>query len=302
MLKRRGFTLIELMLGIVMLGLVGLMMARLMTSMLRVTTAQIQVAGAQGASRMGVSAIPLEFREIGFDTLPAAGTTDTDLEAIAANRITFRAMRGTGFTCDIAGWPNEIKVRKPIIGMRNPIADSDTFRIFIDNDVNMGTDDQWVTLVVTDMNAGNCGPDQAFVLTINAPVYDNGDGIPITQVWVGGPVRWYEEMEYGPVIDATTGRTYVGGRSLNQGENTLEPMIGPIPDSTGFSLVYYGGDGTVLDPTDATNRIKVRSIGITLTGTTTSPVSLAGSSTRARNTSPVFTRVALRNNLRENAP
>lgn len=301
MLKRRGFTLIELMVAIVMLGIVGLMMARLMTSMLRVTTAQIQVAGAQGASRTGVSAIPLEFREIGYDTLTKGGTTDSDLEAIAANRLTFRAMRGIGMTCDISVGIDAFKVRLPIFGLREP-AITDSFRIFIENDVNLGTDDQWVTLVVTDIDDDNCGPDKALLLTVTPPKYDDGSNVPITQIFVGGPIRWYEQMEYGPVVDGTTGRTYVGARSLNLGQDNLAPMIGPIPDSTGFALIYYGGDGTVLDPTVATNRIKVRSIGITLTGTTTAPVSLAGSSTRARNTSPVFTRVALRNNLRENAP
>ena len=304
MLRRRGFTLIELMVGIVMLGLVGLMMARLMTSMLRVTTAQIQVAGAQGTSRTGVSAIPLEFREIGYDTLTKSGTTSSDLETIAPNRLTFRAMRGTGMTCDLVaggGGVTTLKVRRPIFGLRDPV-ETDSFRIFIENDVNLGTDDQWVTLVVNDIADEDCGADKAWLLEIDPPEYDDGTVVPITQVFVGGPVRWFERMEYGPVIDGATGRTYVGARSLNLGENTLAAMIGPIPDSTGFALTYYGGDGTVLDPTVATNRIKVRSIGITLTGTTTSPVSLAASSTRARNTSPVFTRVALRNNLRENAP
>ncbi len=302
MLKRRGFTLIELMVGIVLLGLVGLIMARLLVTMLRVTTAQIQMAGAQSTSRTGVSAIPLEFREIGFDTLPqtGGGTTDTDLEAIAANRITFRAMRGTGITCDMSPSANEFKVRQPQFGLREPLI-TDTFRIFIENEVNLGTDDQWVSLDVTDIDDGDCAGDPAWVLSVNRPKYGNGDDIPVSAIFVGGPIRWYERMEYGPVIDAS-GRTYVGARSLNLGENTLTEMIGPLPDSTGFSLTYYAGDGTVLDPTAATNRIKVRSIGITLTGTSTAAISLAGATNRARSTIPVFTRVALRNNLRETAP
>ena len=120
--------LVGMMVGIVMLGLVGLMMVRLLTSMLRVTTAQIQVAGAQSTSRMGVSGIPLEFREIGYDTLlKSNGIADSDLEAISATSITFRAMRGVGMTCDLSNWPNEIKLRLPIFGLREP-ALSDSFR------------------------------------------------------------------------------------------------------------------------------------------------------------------------------
>jgi hypothetical protein len=119
-----------------------------------------------------------------------------------------------------------------------------------------------------------------------------------SDVFVGGPVRWFEVMEYGPYIDPTTSRTYLGARSLNKNEAALKPMIGPLPDSTGFALTYYAADGTVLNPATATNKILVRSIGITMTGTTTAPQSLAGSSSRARKTVPVFTRVALRNILR----
>ena len=296
MLKRRGFTLLELMISMVMLGLVGLMMARLLTSMLRVTTAQVQVAGAQGTARTGAMAIPLEFREIGFDTLPDVGT-DTDLEVIKANRITFRAMRGMGTTCDVSGSLDEFRIRTPLFGLRAPLI-TDTFRLFVENENNLGTDDQWVRLNVTSIDlTSDCSGDPAIRLEVTPPT-----GVSAAEVFVGGPIRWYERMEYGPVIDGTTNRTYVGARSLNLGENTLAPMIGPLVDSTGFALVYFDGDGIALDPTVATNRIKVRSIGITLTGVTTAPVSLAAGSNRARNTTTVFTRVALRNNLRETAP
>ncbi|HEV8456275.1 MAG TPA: prepilin-type N-terminal cleavage/methylation domain-containing protein [Gemmatimonadales bacterium] len=310
MLKRRGFTMIELMLSIVLLGAVGLLLARMLTTMLRVSTAQVQIAGAQATSRTGVLAIPLEFREIGFDTLPntgLAGDTDTDLQAIAANRITFRAMRGMGTTCDISGYPNEIRVRLPAFGLREPLA-TDSFRLFVENDVNKGVDDQWVTLDVTNIDASSdCGPEKALLLSVNQPKYDDGTDVPITQVMVGGPVRWFEVMEYGPAVDPFTTRAYLGARSINLGQNTLVPMVGPLSDSTGFALTYFDGDGVLLAPTVATNRIKVRSIGINLTGTTNAPVSLSAvslavGSNRSRSNSPVFTRVALRNNLRETAP
>jgi prepilin-type N-terminal cleavage/methylation domain-containing protein len=303
MLKRRGFTLLELLVSIVLLGIIGLAMARLMTSMLRVTTAQVQVAGAQGTSRSGVLAIPSEFREIGYDTLPGVGN-DGDLISIAANRITFRAMRGMGNTCAVTfvggNTLTELRIRKPIFGMRSPVA-QDSFRLFVENDKSLGGDDQWVSLDVTNIdNTSNCGADEAIRLTIgSAPVHTGSISSNIlgTEVWVGGPVRWFERMEYAPFIDGTTGRTYIGARRLNL-NNTLDPMIGPLPDSTGFALTYYDADNVVLDPTNAANRIKVRSIGINLTGTGTAPVSLYGASSRARGNVPVFTRVALRNNLR----
>ena len=299
MLKRRGFTLLELLVSIVLLGIVGLAMARLMTSMLRVTSAQVQVAGAQGTSRTGTLAVPSEFREIGFDTIPGVGI-DTDLEAIAANRITFRAMRGMGNVCQINGSLTELRIRTPFFGMRDPVG-TDSFRLFVENDRNRGDDDQWVSLDVRDIDqSSSCGADAAWRLVLNgAPVHVPGgtNDILVSEVFNGAPVRWFERVEYGPVVDANN-RTWVGARTLNLGQNTLTEMLGPLPDSTGFALIYYDADNVVLSPTNAANKAKVRSIGVTLIGSTTSPVSLSGSSTRSRGNSTVYTRVALRNSLR----
>lgn len=297
MLTRRGFTLVELLISIVLLGFVALAGTRIMTSMLRVGSAQAQLAGAQGTSRTGSLAIPSEFREIGFDTIPGVGT-DSDLESIKTNRLSFRAMRGVGFTCSVAAGINEFRIRTPIFGMRAP-AITDSFRLFVENDVNRGDDDQWVSLPVTAIDpASTCGADPAIRITLAAaPLHSpGGTNILASEVFVGGPIRWYERLEYGPVIDA--GRTYVGARSMNLGQNTLIAMIGPLPDSTGFTLTYYDAAGAVLDPAVASNRIKVRSIGVRMVGSTTAPISSYGASTRSRAQSPVFTRVALRNNLR----
>jgi prepilin-type N-terminal cleavage/methylation domain-containing protein len=305
MLKRRGFTLIELLVSIVLLGIVGLAMARLMTAMLRVTTAQVQLAGSQGTSRTGSLAIPSEFREIGFDTIPNVGIS-SDLETIKANRLTFRAMRGMGNTCAITttggGAVDEFWIRKPILGLRNPQA-TDSFRLFVENENNRGDDDQWVAMVVRDVDLNaTCGADPAIHIIPNAtpthlPAGAGGDVLG-SHVVVGGPIRWFERMEYGPFIDGTTGRTFLGARSLNLTQNALIPMVGPLTDSTGFALTYYDADGVVLDPANAANRVKVRSIGVNLVGATTAATSLYGASNRSRGTSPVFTRVALRNNIR----
>ena len=308
MLKRRGFTLIELLVGIVMLGIVGLVTAQLLMSMMRVTTAQVQIAGAQGTARTGMLVVPQEFREIGYDTIKSPlGSASSDLISIAANRITFRAMRGVGMTCAVTasfGPPGSIDaiwIRLPVFGMRpdGPAA-TDSVLMFVENERNRGDDDQWVFVDVSSVDpSATCGADKAIKLTFATPpkhYLPSFDNILPNEWQLGGPVRWYERMEYGPVIDATTGRTYVGARSENVG-GPLQPMIGPIPDSSGFALTYYDANGTVLDPATA-QKIDVRSIGISLTGTTTAPLSLAGSSSRARSNVPVFTRVALRNILR----
>ena len=297
MLKRRGFTLVELLVAIVLLALVGVTLMKVMNRMLRVTTAQVQLANSQGNARTGTLAIPQELREIGYDTIPLAGQAVTDLEDIQPNRITFRAMRGVGITC---GTPTltEFKIRYPLFGMRDPLP-TDGFMLFVEGDPNLALDDTWAPMDVQAIDySSTCGADKAIKFTLGgAPQVDpiNGVDMAMSNFFVGAPVRWYERMEYGAVMD--NGRAYIGARSLSLGQGALQPMIGPLSDTTGFALTYYDKDGNVLDP-NSDDPLVVRSIGVNVIGATQGGISLAASTNRARSQSPVYTRVALRNTLR----
>ena len=294
MLRRFGFTLVEVLISVVLLGIVGLASARILRVLLRTTSTQMAVASSQGIMRLGALALPQEFREIGYDTIPSAGAVSSDLEAIAPRRVTFRAMRGTGFTCG-APTLGELRIRKPVLGARPP-ALSDGFLLFVESDPNYRLDDQWVAMSVVGIDpASSCGADSAIALTLGAtPVLDPGAGtaMALSQLFVGGPIRWYERVEYGALIDPDDGLAYVGVRSLSRGETQLRPIIGPLADTSGFNLTYYAADGMVLDPGLAPPTA-VRSVGIDI-GRITSRL---GGRSGARGLA-VSTRVALRNALR----
>lgn len=299
MLTRRGFTLVELMVSVVLLGIIALAGARVLRVVLNTTGAQMGIAAAQGEVRVGVTALPQEFREIGYDSVPASGAVISDIESMAANRIAFRAMRGLGFTC---GTPSltQLTVRKPVLGARGPLL-TDGFLLFVESDPSYGLDDQWVPLIVTAIDsAATCdgGPAITFSLA-EAPELDpvSHTAIAISQVFVGGPIRWFERVEYGPWRDPATGQAYLGYRSLSRGDPALSPILGPLTDTTGFALTYYSATGAALDPRLTPPR-QVRSIGIELDGATAGAVSLSGSTQRTRAVSSVATRVALRNSLR----
>jgi len=301
MLNRRGFTLVELMITVVLLGIVGMATVRIMRSMLITNSAQVRIAATQGEARNASLFVPMELREIGFDTAASIGpgAASSDLLAIARNRLTFRAMRGLGITC---GTPtlSEFRVRKPIIGQRNPLL-TDGFLLFVESDPNLGTDDQWVAMTVSNIDLNStCGADSAIAFTLSAtPIVEPTASIPlaISMHFVGGPVRWFERIEYGPVTDPATNEIFLGARSLSLSQTTLIPAAGPLPDTTGFELSYFDAAGSILDPASA-DPLLVRSIGVTIRTSSGAPVSLAGSSTRARRTFPLTTRVALRNTLR----
>jgi len=298
-LNRRGLTLVELMVAIVLLGIVGMATARMLRAMLNASSAQVAIAANQGTLRAASISIPQEFREIGFDTIPLAGTATTDLESIGPRRITFRAMRGFGTTC---GTPTlfEFRIRKPAMGLRTPVL-TDGFLLFVESDPNFGADDQWVGLSVSSIDYNStCGADSAIKLTLSSePLVDPGVGtkLALSQYFVGGPLRWYERLEYGPVVDPATNLGWIGVRSLSLGQATLSPVIGPMPDTLSFALTYFQADGSPLNPATA-NPLQVRSIGVGVVGTTSNSVSLAGTTNRSRRQMRLATTIALRNTLR----
>jgi prepilin-type N-terminal cleavage/methylation domain-containing protein len=299
MLSRRGFTLVELMVSVVLLGIIAVAGARVLRVVLNTTSAQMGLAASQGAVRVGVLALPQEFREIGYDSIPVSGAVTSDLEAIAAHQITLRAMRGLGLTC---GTPTltAFTIRKPVMGIRGPLI-TDGFLLFVESDPNYGLDDQWVPMQVTVIDStASCGGQAAITFTLAAPPELDPvahTAIAISQVFVGGPIRWYERVQYGAWRDPADGVAYLGFRSLSLGQRELSPILGPLVDTTGFALTYYSANGDVLDPQSA-SPVRVRSIGLDIHGATAAEVSLAGSTRRSPAVTSVSTRVALRNSLR----
>jgi hypothetical protein len=298
MLNKRGITLVELLVGIVMMGIIGVALLKVFTSLMGASGAQVRIAASQGEARIGTLMLPQEFREIGYDTIPFAGQLATsDLIAIDDDRLSFHASRGFSTTCGTADVNSLIfQVRRPVGGQRNPLV-TDRFVVFLEVEKAIGSDDRWVELDVNtiDLNT-TCNGDQAITLTaLVKPDLFPGSGMAVTNQQIGGPIRWFEAVEYAPV--SSGGEWFVGRRSISLGEADFTPVIGPLSGATGVAFLYYDKDGNILDP-DAADPLTVRSIGISITTVTEGEVSLAGSTNRDVGTFPVVARVALRNTLR----
>ena len=295
MLRRRGVTLVELMVGIVMMGIIGVALLKVFTSLMGASSAQVRLAATQGEARIGTLMLPQEFREIGYDSVPGTSRS-SDLIAIAGDQLSFLASRGTGITCGTFN-ATEFKIRKPTIGQRIPMV-SDTFVLFLEVEKSTGSDDRWVPMDVTAIDYNStCGSDPAIALTLaSAPLLTpGGSPIVVTNHQMGGPLRWMEAVEYGPV--QSSGDWFVGRRSISLGEVSFTPIIGPLNSAAGVGFTYFNAAGAALTA-NASNRINVRSIRISLTTVTEGEVSLAGSTDRDIATLPVVTRVSLRNTLR----
>ncbi|HKP28758.1 MAG TPA: type II secretion system protein [Gemmatimonadales bacterium] len=294
---RRGFTLVELLIVMVMLALIGAALTKILVNSMRVSAGQMVQAEMQANVRTGGLVLPLELREVGFDSNITTGELTSDLEQINASYIQFRAGRGFGATCDLAADLKEFRIRKPAYGMRAPQI-TDGFMVYVENDPNQGADDQWVPLVVTAINPdGLCGTDPAYILTTATPtVSPLGVAVTAANVFVGGPIRFYEVMRFGSFVD-TDGLTYLGARSISAGEASYKAVAGPIAAANGVEFRYYDRNTTQLDASIAAP-ITVRSIEVLLTGSTRTTATLAGTLPRGNRTMFTQTRVALRNTLR----
>lgn len=279
----------------VMLALIGAALTRILVNSMRVSAGQMVQADMQSNVRTGGLVLPLELREVGYDSNVTTSVVTSDLQQINASYVQFRAGRGFSSTC---GTPtlNEWRIRKPTYGMRPP-AVSDGFMLYVENDPNTGIDDQWIPLVVTAIDPGLCGTDSALVLTTATPQTSPAVDLTLSQVFVGGPVRFYEVMRFGSFVDAD-GLTYVGARSISAGEGAYRAVAGPIvAGATGLTFLYYNRSAVAVDPA-VTNPVTVRSIEVQITGSTRNAATLAGTLPRTNRTMFTRTRVALRNTLR----
>lgn len=294
MMHRRGVTLVELLVALAVMGVVLGALGTALIRGFRVSQAQLVRSDMQANVRTGGLILPLELRELGYDSSIVTGEVTSDLVSIGASSIRYWAMRGWAPTC---GTPSlsEVRIRTPVDGLREPSL-TDRFLLFVENNPNTYRDDQWIPVTVTAIDPdGDCDGNPAMVLTTTPPEYAPGVSLTLSQVFVQGPVRWSEEMVMQTYTDAG-GRTMLGARSVSAGESSLRQVLGPLSPTNGIRFRYYRADGTEI-AAGGSAVAAVRSIEVQFTGVTDRATSLSGASARAAGTMNTSTTIALRNPL-----
>jgi prepilin-type N-terminal cleavage/methylation domain-containing protein len=306
MTTRRGFTMIELMMGLVLTLLVSAVTYQLLANNQRVSRGQTAHVSLQDNVRAGALIVTNELREVGYDDISAAATLKmayapinlnrTDLVTIGAGGVSYFTMRGLGFTCSVVnGAPSKVIVKQSTYSvLRTPVA-TDSLFLYVENDNQTASDDAWVHLGITGAPANQNCPDGSagWAFTVGFPAGLTAAGV-MPNVVLGGPVRLAEVMrlEYY----ASGGKSWLGMKSVSTG-SALEPVIGPLADSTagqrGLTFRY-------LDKANAVTAVKndVRSIEVTLKGVTDERVRGSAAARGAVDTLSLVTTVALRNALR----
>lgn len=281
-LTRRGFTLVELLIGLVLIGIVSAGIYRVLVNNQRIYTAQTQRIDMLQNMRAGVAILPAEFREL--------AASDGDILAMSATSIRIRGMRQLALLCAVpvlGGASTALFVRQsPVYGTRQFDVNRDSILVYYEGQEATRTDDGWVIGRITAIAAGVC-PDTrpAWVLTANL-LFTGGQVNATGMISTGSPVRGFEPVTYS--LFTSGGRSYVG---LQEGNAAMQPLIGPLRPN-GLTLAYFDSTGAA-----TATRDRVASIQITLRAETEQAFRQLDASI-ARAVDSVTTWVALRNNRR----
>ena len=224
--ERRGFTLVELLIVVVLGGFLVLSIYEVLITNNRtyaVNNAQIQ---GQQSIRAGLDVLFGEIREV------SAG--EGDILAMGRDSITIRTQRAFGLVCatDYTASPPTITAFK----VGRYFRANDSIFVFADNDMNISSDDVWLTKAVqTSDTTATCesSPGQTLSVPNLASTLDT--------VRSGAPVRAFEIYTYG--LYQIDGEPYLGRRISTAG--SPDPLVGPLLPSTGVSFRYLDSFGAI---------------------------------------------------------
>ena len=223
--SRRGFTLAETLLAMVLLLMVSGSVHRMLLSTVRLTRSQAEHIALQSNVRGAALVAGNELREL--STAAGGSGPANDLLSLGPHAISYRAMRGFGYTCQTPG-PGLLRIsRSAFFAYRDPQAGRDSALLYLSG-MPTPTDSAWITAgIIAVSSSSTCGGGvPAISLTLPAG---------IGPVPAGTPVRIYEPMELAAY--QSDGQWWLGLRSISSGE-AIQPIFGPLATAEGFRLSY----------------------------------------------------------------
>lgn len=226
-----GFTLVELLIGLVLAGVVMTAVYGLMVSQFRTYSTVREKADVHTSLRAAGALLAWELR--------MASASDGDLYALAANSTTLRSFVGTGVICS----KDPSQPRYGLVGVDGELAGdaADSVLVFAAGSVGSG-DDEWKPLELVAVGApsggvSSCawaGRSAEVELQVAAPAPGDTAGIA-----VGAPVRAFRPVQYG--LFTWEGRSWLGRNVAG----SWEAITGPLRADDGVQFAYYDGAGNV---------------------------------------------------------
>lgn len=253
---RRGFTLAELLIGLVLLSMLGVIMVGTGLSAEHSTRLAASAAQLERSFDTALDFMDSELSDVGTDALA------TDFLWLGPDSLTWRATRGLGLACQVTA--SEVRLLQgQWVGPRLPQAGRDSLLLYAGSDSSRSDSVTWIALPVLGVSAATCGAAPALRLqtTMDTTI------IPLSRLPALVPVRVFEIMQAR--LYASLGAWWFGARSVSAGE-AIQPIAGPF-SSGGLRFTYLD---SAMQP--AASPTLVRSISVVVRG------SVAGRSDSAR--------------------
>jgi hypothetical protein len=239
---RRGFTLPDLLVGLILLSLIATLAVRMTLTFSRVLRGQRERAGLQSAFTAGFGLLAADLGEIG----------PGDLSLVSPDLMQYRAFRASGLACSLQGTEVLVLLER-FASSRLPQAGRDSLLLYLGGSQSAGSVDEWLAAPVAGVTRTTCNGRPALQLTT---ALDSARllGVALPALV---PIRTFEVMQAR--LYSSLGAWWLGLRSVGAGE-TFQPVAGPF-EGAGSPFRYFDSTGTeTLVP------VAVRRISITLSG------------------------------------
>ncbi|WP_411279413.1 type II secretion system protein J [Gemmatimonas sp.] len=296
--RRRGFTIIEMLVTMTILSVIGIIVSRLMLGQQRFYQRTNEQMGMRRELRSAMSLVPADLRSI--------SSSGGDLTNFDASSLTFRAVLGASIAC---ARPSNTTLDLPPLNMaRNTVTSwyatpqaGDTVWAFNDSLSRGAEDDVWVPLRITGVSqsVGLCplSPFTDAVLDLAKPRFrvTLSSSLP-DSIKVGSALRFTRSARYQLTAQSSgryylTRSEYLGGAW--QGNTPVSgPYEAPSGPNGGIRFTYFDSLGlAVTNPALGRN---VARIDMILRAKGANSSGGVGSSS-TRNTDSLAFRIALRN-------
>ena len=239
--RRAGFTLPDLMIGMVLLALIATVAVQMLLGFVRTQRAERERASLEAAFDAA----------LGYFAVELADLAPSDLQSLSRDSMEYRAMRTTGLACLVAA--GEVRLlTQSLSGSRQPQAGRDSLLLYVGQTAGSIHPD-WITLPILAVSGSMCGARPALRLATTIDTVR----IPPATLPALAPAATFERMQVR--LYQSLGATWLGARSVSAGE-TVQPLAGPF-ERPGPGLAFLDSAG---DPTSVVTT--VRQVELTLSG------------------------------------
>ena len=225
--RRRGFTLAELIVALVLSVIVGFAIVRMMNSSQRLTRVQYARIDSQQSALSAVYYFNALLREL--------DASEGDVQTATPTLLQVRAMRWTAISCSpvtTSGSDLQITIKNSqTFGARGPSVALDSLLVFDEKTPATRSDDVWLVGWLTGTAAGNCADGTpGLVLSLRITAAGGGNAECSANCTQGSPIRGFQVEELSLYNDGA-GAYWLGRRSkdLSGTWSAMEQVAGHSP-------------------------------------------------------------------------